>query len=86
MVAAVAGASLREPQIAGLHALLGDNGRALDFLEQAYRDHSNYMTHLKVDSSLDGVRGEPRFQRLLQQMKLTDAQLQSAAQLAAANH
>jgi DNA-binding winged helix-turn-helix (wHTH) protein/tetratricopeptide (TPR) repeat protein len=73
-------------QIAGLHALLGDNGRALDFLEQAYRDHSNYMTHLKVDSFLDGVRGEPRFQRLLEQMKLTDAQLQAAAQLAAANH
>ena len=73
-------------QIAELHALLGDNGRALDFLEQAYRDHSNYMTRLKVDSSLDGVRGEPRFQRLLEQMNLTDAQLQKAAQLAAANH
>ena len=63
-------------QIAELHALLGDNGRALDFLEQAYRDHSNYMTRLKVDSSLNGVRDEPRFLRLLEQMNLTDAQLQ----------
>lgn len=73
-------------QIAELHALLGDNGRALDFLEQAYRDHSNYMTRLKVDSSLNGLRDESRFLRLLKQMNLTDAQLQKAAQLAAANH
>ena len=73
-------------QIAGLYTLLGDNGRALDFLEQAYREHSNYMTHMKVDSALDGVRSEPRFQHLLEQMNLTDVQLQEAAQLAAANH
>ena len=43
------------------------------------------MTHLKVDSSLDNLRGEPRFKRLLELMKLTDEQLEAAAQLAA-NH
>jgi DNA-binding winged helix-turn-helix (wHTH) protein/tetratricopeptide (TPR) repeat protein len=71
--------------IATEYALLGDNSRALGYLEQAYQEHSTLMTHLKVDSSLDNLRGEPRFQHLLEQMKLSDAQLQAAAQLAA-NH
>ena len=71
--------------IAAEYALLGENSRALDYLEQAYREHSTLMTHLKVDSSLDNLRGEPRFKRLLEQMKLTDEQLEAAAQLAA-NH
>ncbi len=71
--------------IAAEYALLGENSRALDYLEQAYQEHSTLMTHLKVDSSLDNLRGEPRFKRLLEQMKLTDEQLDAAAQLAA-NH
>jgi DNA-binding winged helix-turn-helix (wHTH) protein/Tfp pilus assembly protein PilF len=71
--------------IAAEYALLGENSRALDYLEQAYQEHSTLMTHLKVDSSLDNLRGEPRFKRLLEQMKLTDEQLEAAAQLAA-NH
>jgi tetratricopeptide (TPR) repeat protein len=71
--------------IAAEYALLGENSRALDYLEQAYREHSTLMTHLKVDSSLDNLRGDPRFKRLLEQMKLTDEQLEAATQLAA-NH
>jgi DNA-binding winged helix-turn-helix (wHTH) protein/Tfp pilus assembly protein PilF len=69
--------------IAAEYALLGDNNRALGYLEQAYQEHSTLMTHLKVDSSLDNLRAEPRFKRLLEQMKLTDEQLEAAAQLAA---
>jgi DNA-binding winged helix-turn-helix (wHTH) protein/Tfp pilus assembly protein PilF len=69
--------------IAAEYALLAENSRALDYLEQAYQEHSTLMTHLKVDSSLDNLRGEPRFKRLLEQMKLTDEQLEAAAQLAA---
>jgi DNA-binding winged helix-turn-helix (wHTH) protein/tetratricopeptide (TPR) repeat protein len=71
--------------IATEYALLGENGRALDYLEQAYREHSTLMTHLKVDSSLDNLRSAPRFRRLLEQMKLTDEQLEASASLAA-NH
>jgi tetratricopeptide (TPR) repeat protein len=71
--------------IAAEYALLGENSRALEYLEQAYREHSTLMTHLKVDSSLDNLRSEPRFRRLLEQMKLTDEQLETSASLAA-NH
>ena len=73
-------------QIAGDYALLGEKQRALDYLEQAYREHSNHMTHLKVDSYFDGVRNEPRFQQLMRQMSLTDEQLAPRSRaLAAAN-
>jgi hypothetical protein len=72
--------------IAAEYALLGDeNIKALDYLEQAYREHVTLMTHLKVDSSLDNLRGEPRFKRLLEQMKLTDEQLRAAGILAGGN-
>jgi DNA-binding winged helix-turn-helix (wHTH) protein/Tfp pilus assembly protein PilF len=73
-------------QIAGDYALLGEKLRALDYLEQAYREHSNHMTHLKVDSYFDSVRNEPRFQQLMRQMRLTDEQLAQGSQdLAAVN-
>ena len=68
-------------QIAQIYAMLGEKERALDYLEKAYRERSNYMSHMKVDSLLDNVRGEPRFRRLLELMQLTDEQLASAAQL-----
>ena len=58
------------------YALLGDKQRALDYLEQAYREHSNHMTDLKVNSYFDSLRGEPRFQKLMREMRLTDEQLE----------
>ncbi len=63
-------------QIAGGYALLGDQEKALDYLEQAYRERSNHLTHLKVDSYFDSLRGEVRFQQLL---RLTDEQLSAAS-------
>src|SRR5581483_12347319 len=66
-------------QIAGGYALLGDKEKALDYLEQAYRERSNHLTHLKVDSYFDSVRGEVRFQQLLRRLRLTDEQLSAAS-------
>jgi len=65
-------------QIAGEYALLGDKPRALDYLEQAYRERSNHVTHLKIDSYFDSLRGEARFQQILRRMRLTDEQLSTA--------
>jgi tetratricopeptide (TPR) repeat protein len=70
-------------QIAGGYAMLGQKERALAYLEQAYRERSNHMNHLKVDSYFDNLRDEPRFRKLMELMKLTDEQLTAAAQLTA---
>lgn len=61
--------------IAEQYALLGDPARALDYLERAYEERSNHVTHLKVHSSFDDLRNEPRFQQLLKKMRLDDAAL-----------
>ena len=50
-----------------VHAL-GDTGRALDLLEQGYRERDVRMSFLLMDWPM--LRGEPRYQALLQRMHL----------------
>jgi len=62
-------------QVSGYHfaliyASLGENEKALSWLEEAYREHSTWMLHLKVDPRLDPLRGEARFQELLRRVGL----------------
>jgi tetratricopeptide (TPR) repeat protein len=48
---------------------LGDKERALDELERAYQTgDTNYLFIIKVDPLLDDLRGQPRFQALLQKV------------------
>ena len=48
---------------------LGEKDRAIDELERGYREgNSNYMFLIKVDPMLDDLRGDPRFQALVQKV------------------
>lgn len=49
---------------------VGNKEAALDWLEKAYGQHSNGLTSLKVDPAYDPLRGDPRFQELLQRVGL----------------
>ena len=42
--------------IAFVYMGLGDNDRALDWLEKAYEDRSTYMVYAKTDALLDPIR------------------------------
>jgi len=44
---------------------IGNNDKALSWLEKAYAERSSSLTALKVDPIYDPLRGEPRFQELL---------------------
>jgi hypothetical protein len=55
---------------AGAYAGVGDKQRALDWLDSAYAQHSNDMTTLKVNPVFDILRGDPRYQRLLERVGL----------------
>lgn len=44
---------------------LGDHPRALDWLERAYDDRSDWIMQLNVDPEFDSIRAEPRFKELL---------------------
>ena len=54
--------------LALVHLGLGDHGRALDYLEQAYASDSEFMVWLGQDHLFDPLRSEPRFIALLEKL------------------
>ncbi len=69
--------SLHQPEVAifvviEAYVATGNKNEALAMLEKLYREHSNLVTTLKVEPALDPLRGEPRFQELLQRVGLAD--------------
>jgi len=57
-------------QIAIVYVGLGDKNKALDLLEKSYEDREEIMTFLKVDSTWESLRPDPRFQLLLRRAAL----------------
>jgi serine/threonine protein kinase/Tfp pilus assembly protein PilF len=56
---------------AGLCVTLGDVDAAFDWLEKAYLDRRGWLVYLKIEPILDDLRPDPRFQRLVERMRLT---------------
>jgi tetratricopeptide (TPR) repeat protein len=56
---------------AGLYVTLGERDSAFEWLERAYQDRRGWLAYLKIEPMLDGLRGDPRFNRLLERMRLT---------------
>jgi tetratricopeptide (TPR) repeat protein len=55
---------------AGIHIGLGENDRAIEYLEKSYEEHSHWLIYLHTDPSLDGLRDNPHFQDLLRRVGL----------------
>ena len=51
--------------LAIVHLGLGDLKRAMDLLEQASADDSQWMMYLKIERIFDPLRGDPRFIALM---------------------
>jgi len=52
-----------------LYLSLGNRDEAVRWLEQAVGDHDGWsITWIKVDPSLDPLRGDPRFEALVQKV------------------
>lgn len=56
--------------IAVILAGLGEKDTALEWLNKAYEDRSFWLTWIKNDPRLDGLRLDPRFTDLLRRMKI----------------
>ena len=56
--------------IASIHACLGEVDTALDWLDRAYAQHDQTLVWVKVHPRLDPLRGEARYQQLLERMRL----------------
>lgn len=58
---------------AGLHLMLGNKQEALRLLEQAFAEREMLLVLLHRNPEFDALQTEPRFQRLLQQIKATQS-------------
>jgi tetratricopeptide (TPR) repeat protein len=56
--------------LATIHLGLGDVDKALDWTEVAYDERRGWLAYLKVNPVMDPMRGHPRFDRLIERMKL----------------
>jgi tetratricopeptide (TPR) repeat protein len=54
--------------LAAVHAGLGENAEALEWLEQAFEEHCGGLVLARYDPTWDSLREEPRFQALLRKM------------------
>jgi eukaryotic-like serine/threonine-protein kinase len=55
---------------AGIHAGLGEKDRALEWLESAYEENSNWLNYLHFDPGMDTLRRATGFDDLLQRIGL----------------
>src|ERR1700731_204188 len=55
---------------AGIHIGLGEDDRAIEYLEKSYEEHSHWLIYLHIDPSMDDLRSNPRFQDLLRRVGL----------------
>jgi adenylate cyclase len=53
-----------------IYSSLGENDKAMEFLNMAFREHASEMIYLKVDPFLDKLRSDPRFKDLLKKVCL----------------
>jgi serine/threonine-protein kinase len=65
--------------IALIYSALEDRSRVFEWLEKAYAAHDGELIWLGVDPLYDPVRRDPRFDNLLDRMKLTPAALMHRA-------
>ena len=55
---------------AGIHAGLGEHGRALEYLDAARNEKSHWLLYLHIDPGMDSLREDVRFQALLDSVGL----------------
>jgi tetratricopeptide (TPR) repeat protein len=55
---------------AGIHVGLGEDDRAIEYLEKSYEEHSHWLIYLHLDPSMDRLRSNPRFQDLSRRIGL----------------
>jgi serine/threonine-protein kinase len=57
---------------AGIHIALGENDKAIEYLEKSFEEHCHWLIYLHLDPSMDGLRDDARFQDLLRRVGLPD--------------
>jgi len=58
--------------VAMVHLGLGELEQAMDWIEKAYENHDGDIVEIKHSPNFDPLRGNPRFQRLIEKMNYPD--------------
>jgi TolB-like protein/DNA-binding winged helix-turn-helix (wHTH) protein/Flp pilus assembly protein TadD len=59
--------------VAGVHAALGENDAAFEWLEDAYQQRSDYILFVNIEPIFDPLRDDPRLQGLLDRLNFPAA-------------
>ena len=59
-------------QIADVYAWRGENDKAFEWLERAYRRHDGGIGYVTYDRFLANLRPDPRYPALLRKLKLSE--------------
>jgi eukaryotic-like serine/threonine-protein kinase len=59
--------------LAGIRIGLGDNDRAMEYLEKSWDERCHWLIYLHIDPSMDDLRSDPRFDDLLKRVGLPAA-------------
>jgi tetratricopeptide (TPR) repeat protein len=65
--------------VALIYASIGDKDHAFEWLEKSFVDKTNWLVWLKLDPRWDPLRSDPRFDKLLDRIKLPRTSLVSTA-------
>ena len=68
----IAGQTASSYAVAAVYGTLGQNEKAFEMLNKAYLEHDLQLVSLKVDPTLDDLRGDPRFAELVRRVGLPD--------------
>ena len=47
---------------------LGENERAIEWLEKAFEERAGRLVYLRAERAFDPLRGDPRFQRMVERL------------------
>jgi adenylate cyclase len=70
--AGVQDGSVQPTSVAMLYARIGEKDKAMQYLEQGFREHTRAIVNLKAEPQLDNLRSDPRFQDLIKRMGLPE--------------
>ena len=57
-------------RVGAIHAGLGEEDRAMEWLQRAYQERDAWLIWLKADPVFDSLRSDPRFQDILRRIGL----------------
>lgn len=64
--------TVQPTSVAMLYARIGEKDKAMQYLEQGFREHTRSIVSIKAEPQFDSLRNDPRFQDMIKRMGLPE--------------